>query len=65
MVTMQQHNIVKHVYSGVNRKPNPDVRQETALEISLGFVFGFVFHMADIPYLGVYINLPLSFHMLL
>jgi hypothetical protein len=46
---MQKHNITKHLYSEVNRKPNPDVRQETAFEVSLGFVLGFVSHIADIP----------------
>jgi hypothetical protein len=46
---MQQHIIVKHVYSEVSRKPNSDVRQETVLEVSLGFVFDFVSHMDDIP----------------
>jgi hypothetical protein len=32
-VTMQKHNIAKHTYSEVNRKSNPEVRQEKSLEV--------------------------------
>jgi len=36
------------MYSEVHRKPNPDLRQEKALEVFLGVIFGFVSHMADV-----------------
>jgi hypothetical protein len=44
---MQQHNIAKHMYGEVNRKPNPDLRQEKTLEVSSGVALGFFSHMVD------------------